>query len=91
MPGDVIFIVGGVLPFLWITWLGIRHTRKATTSEVPMEALYTDLEHAAQTSQPPGAARYGSEARGSDLDMRASERSRWRSQRRGTGTRTDDE
>jgi nitric oxide reductase subunit B len=91
MPGDVIFIVGGVLPFLWITWLGIRHTREATTSEVPMEALYTDLEHAAQTPPSPGAARYGSDARGSELDMRASERSRWRSQRRGAGTGADDE
>jgi nitric oxide reductase subunit B len=91
MPGDVIFIVGGVLPFLWIAWLGVRHTREATTSDLPLEALYTDLEHAEQTPRPPDGARYGSDARAAELDMRASERSRWGSQRRGTGARADDE
>ena len=30
MPGDLILIIGGVLPFLWITWLGIRFGIKAT-------------------------------------------------------------
>jgi len=40
LPGDVIFIVGGVLPFLWITWLGVRYRIKATTYEVPMESLF---------------------------------------------------
>ncbi len=42
LPGDVIFIVGGVLPFLWITWLGVRYRIKATTYEVPMEALFVE-------------------------------------------------
>ena len=40
LPGDVVFIVGGVLPFLWITWLGVRYRIKATTYEVPMESLF---------------------------------------------------
>src|SRR6476660_3113476 len=26
LPGDVLFIAGGVLPLLYICWLGIRHT-----------------------------------------------------------------
>ncbi|MFC0861309.1 nitric-oxide reductase large subunit [Sphaerimonospora cavernae] len=25
LPGDVVFMVGGVLPLLWMTWLGIRY------------------------------------------------------------------
>ncbi len=47
LPGDVIFIVGGVLPFLWITWLGVRYRIKATTYEVPMEALFVEEQPAA--------------------------------------------
>lgn len=25
LPGDMVFIVGGVLPLLWLCWLGVRH------------------------------------------------------------------
>lgn len=25
LPGDVLFILGGVLPLLWLCWLGVRH------------------------------------------------------------------
>ena len=81
MPGDIIFMVGGVLPFLWIAWLGVRYTRPATTYEVPVEALYTELDHSTQVPVLPGA-RYGSDARPDDRDLRASEQSRWRSERR---------
>jgi nitric oxide reductase subunit B len=42
MPGDIVFIVGGVLPFLWIAWLGVRHGIAATTHEVPTEALFVE-------------------------------------------------
>jgi nitric oxide reductase subunit B len=27
LPGDVVFIVGGALPLLWLTWQGARHGR----------------------------------------------------------------
>ena len=38
MPGDVIFIVGGCLPFLWIAWQGLRHSRRGpTTYELPQD------------------------------------------------------
>jgi nitric oxide reductase subunit B len=82
MPGDLIFMIGGVLPFLWITWLGVRHTRPATTLEVPIEALYTELEPAGSQTSRQGSTPYGSDARVGELDMRASEQSRWRSERR---------
>ncbi|MGA4670355.1 nitric-oxide reductase large subunit [Propionibacteriaceae bacterium Y1923] len=42
MPGDVIFLVGGILPFLWITWLGVRHGIKATTHELEPETLFVE-------------------------------------------------
>jgi len=84
LPGDVIFIVGGVLPFLWIAWLGVRYTKKATTHEVPIEALYTELEPVAAVPGVPGESRYGSDARADELDKRAADQSQWRSQRGGS-------
>jgi nitric oxide reductase subunit B len=41
MPGDIIFIGGGILPFLWITWLGIRYRIK-TSPEVPQEGSFLE-------------------------------------------------
>ncbi|HEX6876408.1 MAG TPA: cbb3-type cytochrome c oxidase subunit I [Nocardioidaceae bacterium] len=47
LPGDVLFIVGGTLPFLWIAWLGIRHLRSGqVTHELPEDVLFTELEPA---------------------------------------------
>ncbi|WIM93041.1 cbb3-type cytochrome c oxidase subunit I [Actinoplanes oblitus] len=46
LPGDVVFIVGGVLPFLWICWLGVRHAMRRgrpTTLDEPDEVLFTDI------------------------------------------------
>ncbi len=71
MPGDVIFIVGGVLPFVWITWLGVRHRIRATTLDVPEEALFTVEQHVpagAVTGSPTGptggnGSRYASDRR----------------------------
>ncbi|MGV7858502.1 nitric-oxide reductase large subunit, partial [Mycobacterium kansasii] len=33
MPGDVILIVGGVLPFVWIAITALRHFRTGSTVE----------------------------------------------------------
>ncbi|WP_460796581.1 nitric-oxide reductase large subunit [Nocardioides pacificus] len=83
MPGDVIFILGGILPFLWITWLGVRHGIKATTTELPPETLYVE-EHpeaaADRTGVPAGVA---ARAEG-DADPIAPN-SRYRSDRREEG------
>ena len=44
LPGDVVFIVGGTLPFLYITWLGLRHFRTGkTVTEMPEDVLFTEL------------------------------------------------
>jgi nitric oxide reductase subunit B len=43
MPGDIVFIVGGTLPILYLTFLGIRHTRSSTTTEESKAVLFTDI------------------------------------------------
>ena len=42
-PGDVLFIVGGILPLLYICWIGVRHRVKRETLEEPEEILFTDV------------------------------------------------
>jgi nitric oxide reductase subunit B len=42
-PGDVVFIVGGVLPILYLCWLGVRYMRTPGMSEEPKEILFTEL------------------------------------------------
>jgi len=40
LPGDVVFIVGGVLPVLWMAWLGLRHrSRQTRPPETQAETL----------------------------------------------------
>ena len=43
LPGDVLFIVGGVLPLLYTTDVGVRHTVKRVIFEEPEEILFTQL------------------------------------------------
>jgi len=42
LPGDVVFIVGGVLPFIWICWLGVRYRVKKVTEGHDEDALFSD-------------------------------------------------
>ena len=45
LPGDVIFLIGGNLPFLWIALQGLLNYRKGkTVDELPADVLYTQLE-----------------------------------------------
>jgi nitric oxide reductase subunit B len=34
LPGDVLFIVGGILPVLWMTWLGVRYRMSGQEADV---------------------------------------------------------
>jgi nitric oxide reductase subunit B len=43
LPGDVLFIVGGVLPLVYLGWLGIRHARPAAAVEEAADVLFTDV------------------------------------------------
>ena len=55
LPGDVLFIVGGAVPALYIAYLGIRHTVKQVTLEEPDEILFTEV------AEPEGVAAMGDE------------------------------
>jgi nitric oxide reductase subunit B len=41
LPGDIYFILVGVLPLLYLTYLGVRHTVKRVVIEEPEEILFT--------------------------------------------------
>ncbi|HVJ07465.1 MAG TPA: cbb3-type cytochrome c oxidase subunit I [Acidisarcina sp.] len=43
MPGDVVFIVGGTLPILYLTFLGIRYMNKPTALKEPEGVLFTEV------------------------------------------------
>ncbi len=66
MPGDIVFIGGGVLPFLWIAWLGVRHRIASTTLEVPQEALFVEQEPVAAAAGGGGTAGSGGSRYASD-------------------------
>ncbi len=42
-PGDVVFIAGGVVPVLYICYLGVRYRVKRTTTEEPEDILFTEI------------------------------------------------
>ena len=43
LPGDVLFIVGGVLPVLYLTWLAVRRMVPRAVREEPAEILFTEV------------------------------------------------
>jgi nitric oxide reductase subunit B len=43
LPGDLLFIVGGVVPLLYICWVGVRHRVTRVTEEEPGEILFTEI------------------------------------------------
>ena len=43
LPGDVVFIVGGALPFLWICWLGVRYRTRNQVMQEPKDVLFTEI------------------------------------------------
>jgi nitric oxide reductase subunit B len=53
LPGDVVFIVGGALPFLYIAWLGAWHTVHKVTRQEPEHPLFTELTE--RVDEPVGA------------------------------------
>jgi nitric oxide reductase subunit B len=54
-PGDVLFIVGGAIPALYIAYLGIRHTVKPTMLDEPDGILFTEV------LEPEGIGQMGSD------------------------------
>jgi nitric oxide reductase subunit B len=43
LPGDIIFIIGGVLPVLYLAWLGVRHPRPPVPVLEPTAMLFTEI------------------------------------------------
>ena len=43
LPGDILFIVGGILPLLWLCWLGVRYRVGRITREEPENVLFTEI------------------------------------------------
>jgi nitric oxide reductase subunit B len=54
LPGDLYFILVGVIPLLYLTYLGVRHTVKRVVIEEPEEILFTEI---TEPTAPVGAAR----------------------------------
>ena len=42
-PGDVVFILGGVLPIVYLCWLAVRSPVAKTTLEEPTEILFAEI------------------------------------------------
>ena len=42
-PGDVVFIIGGILPILYLSWLAVRHMARRLTPDQPDEILFTEV------------------------------------------------
>jgi nitric oxide reductase subunit B len=53
LPGDALFIVGGVLPLLYLCYLGVRHTVPLVTMEEPEDILFTEIAEA-EPAEPRG-------------------------------------
>ncbi len=43
LPGDALFIVGGVLPLVYLCWLGVRHIRPRRELKEAGEVLFTEV------------------------------------------------
>ena len=45
LPGDALFIIGGVLPVMYLCWLGVRYGAARKRTEVPQQLLFTEREN----------------------------------------------
>lgn len=53
LPGDMLFIIGGALPALYISYLAIRYASKKTTRELPPEStLFAEIDLPAEEAAP---------------------------------------
>jgi nitric oxide reductase subunit B len=43
LPGDTLFILGGTLPILYLSWLGVRRMKPGATLEEPRDVLFADI------------------------------------------------
>jgi nitric oxide reductase subunit B len=43
LPGDIVFILGGTLPVLYLSWLGVRRMKSLTSEEERHDVLFTEI------------------------------------------------
>ena len=43
LPGDALFIIGGTVPIVYLSWLSVRHMRSKMTLEEPKDILFTSI------------------------------------------------
>jgi nitric oxide reductase subunit B len=43
LPGDMVFIGGGILPLLWLCWRGVRYKVPVTRDPEPSQMLFTEV------------------------------------------------
>jgi hypothetical protein len=43
LPGDLLFILGGALPVLWLCWKGVRYRVAQVTLDEPEDVLFTEV------------------------------------------------
>jgi len=48
LPGDAVFIVGGVLPILYLAWLGVRRPKPPADVERPQNLSLTEVDTPAE-------------------------------------------
>jgi nitric oxide reductase subunit B len=51
LPGDVLFIVGGALPVLYLAWLGVRRRKVQPPREEPDGVLFIDIQEPGKFGQ----------------------------------------
>jgi nitric oxide reductase subunit B len=42
LPGDIVFIVGGTIPLVYLCWLGVRYRMRQPVEEEPVQVLFTE-------------------------------------------------
>ena len=53
LPGDAYFILVGVIPLLYLCYVGVRHTVKRVVIEEPGEVLFTEVTEPTETAEAP--------------------------------------
>src|SRR5262249_1249129 len=43
LPGDALFIIGGTLPILYLSWLRVSQMKRQTTLEEPHDVLFAEI------------------------------------------------
>jgi nitric oxide reductase subunit B len=57
-PGDVVFIVGGAVPLVYLCWLGVRYGMGRPVEEEPAQVLFTEFIESKASRCAPSLSKY---------------------------------